>query len=787
MNAFGLSGLLIAITSSAMAVSVFVKNHKTLANKLWIAFTISVAWWGFSGLKVSTIKDAESALFYWRVVHVGAIFIPVLFMHFVYVFLNKKERWPIYMVYSIAFFFLSISFSDMFIKSVGWVFNSFYYDGRPPTVLYSIFMAQWLMITIASHLILYKELRKSSGVTRVQIKYFLWGMFISFSGGGTNFLPVYNIDIYPYANLLGSFYPLIITYAILRYHLLDIHTVISKAVAYGSLSVMSAGVAGAVLISWERYLFGNIARELAVLNWFIIATAFFMTLIATLFYPTLIARMQRKFRDMFFKEKYSYVEIINELNNAIVNVLDLQSLLKVITEQLGNAFKVSKVSIIALDQRKNNYKIFYSNGLEQKLVDSFSIKPADDFITALKEIRQIIIKEETERMLEEPAYQNAVRKYKEVTSHKSPVTSRGEAAPRPDDVGATLGDQGGVGISDKEWKLLNYWFIVEKMKTISAEISIPLFLRDKLIGIISMDMKGSKDAYSDEDLAMLNTLSVQAAVAIENAQLVEMDKQLAQTVRHMDKLSSLGLLAAGAAHEIRNPLSTIKTFMQLFPQRLNDEEFKTNFRKLALEQVDRIAHLVDEILTTSRTKPSNFASGNINELIENVVAFMEMETHRKNIKVGKNLDTTIPNIMFDPEKMRQVLINFFVNAAEAMKDGGMLTISTQETSMKGKSYILIDITDTGVGISEENLTNLFTPFFTTKVVGTGLGLSISYQIIVDHHGMIDVKSQVNKGTTFYVYLPVEQPPPAHQEERPMPKLNGLGRALDNHIPNLSKI
>lgn len=190
--------------------------------------------------------------------------------------------------------------------------------------------------------------------------------------------------------------------------------------------------------------------------------------------------------------------------------------------------------------------------------------------------------------------------------------------------------------------------------------------------------------------------------------------------------------------------------------------------------------LVDEILVSSRTKPSNFASGNINGLIENVVTFMEMETNRKNIKVVKNLDITIPNIIFDPEKMRQVLINFFVNAAEAMKDGGTLTISTQETSMKGKSYILIDITDTGVGISEENLANLFTPFFTTKVVGTGLGLSISYQIIADHHGMIDVKSQVNKGTTFYVYLPIEQPPPMQQEERHTPRLNGLGRALDNH-------
>ncbi|MEW6086872.1 MAG: ATP-binding protein [bacterium] len=830
MNLFGLSGLLIGITSSSMAILVFIKNRENLANKLWILFTISVAIWGFGALKISITKDPKVALFYWRLVHIGVIFIPILFMHFVYTFLNKKEHWPIYFVYSIGFFFLFINFTDLFIKNVAFVFNSFYYDGHPPTIFYSVFTAFWFTVIIISHIILFIALRKSTGITKTQINYFIWGMLVSFSGGGMSFIPVFGVDIYPYGNLAGFLYPIIITYAILRYNLMDIHAVISKAVTYGSLAILSAAAAVPILISWEKYLFGQITEKLVELNWFVIITAFFMTLIATLFYPRIIARLQEKFRGIFFKEKYDFKKIVNELSNAVVNVLDLQSLLEIIAEQLTIAFDVSKVSIIALDQKRNLYKMLYSQGMDPALAKSFYAKPAGNFINALKETNKIVIKEEIERMLEEPLYQDVIKKYKEgqgsrvegqeqekeVARYQTPDTSNvGATFMTPNDTvrnaesdksdsisdGVNAGaihessrKDGEVkdnslrknsGISEKEWQRLNYWFIAEKMKEIFAEISIPLFLHDKLVGVISMDMKGNKDAYSNEDLELLNTLSVQAAVAIQNAQFIEMDRQRFQMVRHMDKLASLGLLVSGVAHEIRNPLGTIKTFFQLFPERYDNEEFRTNFMKLASSEADRISRLVDEILGFAKTKRTDLVPGNINEFIDKIIVFVQMESKRKAVKFEKNLDNSIPKIMFDPERMRQVFLNFFMNGVEAMKRGGVLSVTTQKINMRGRDYIRIDIADTGEGISEENIGSLFTPFFTTKDDGTGLGLSISYQIINDHQGMIDVKSKINEGTTFYIYLPVEMV--FSDKEKPEQKLPGLKRVLDNYNPGLSKV
>jgi signal transduction histidine kinase len=127
-----------------------------------------------------------------------------------------------------------------------------------------------------------------------------------------------------------------------------------------------------------------------------------------------------------------------------------------------------------------------------------------------------------------------------------------------------------------------------------------------------------------------------------------------------------------------------------------------------------------------------------------------------------------------------------MNAVEAMKKGGTLSVSTQKIDIKGRDYIRIDISDTGEGISEENIGNLFTPFFTTKDEGTGLGLSISHQIIADHNGLIEIKSRINIGTTFYIYIPVEQSF-SEQEEKPAPKLSGLKQVLDNPGIDYTKV
>ncbi len=474
MNAFGLNGLFIGITSISMAILVFFKNRKSSANKLWIVFTISVAIWGFGGLKISITRDPESSLLYWRLTHIGVIFIPVLFMHFVYEFLKKKERWPIYLAYLFGFFFLSINFSDLFIKNVGWVFDSFYYDGRPPTVLYSIFTILWFTITIISHILLFKVLRKSTSIIRNQIKYFFWATLIGFLGGGMSYLPVFGINIYPYGNFTVPLYPLIMTYAIVRHRLMDIRVIISKGVAYGSLSILTSFVFIPILLFMENYLFGGITNDMIKLNWWVVVWIFLLTFITSLFYPKIIAKAQERLRDIFFKEKYDYKKIISNLSNAIISILDIQDLLKLLGDQLIRAFDVSRISVIALEERFNKYRVMYSYGMASNFDSSFNIPTEDRFIPAIKERSEIVIKEEAEQMME---------------------AGRGES--------------------------VNLELIVEKMKLMNSEICIPMISQDKLVGIINMDNKGNRKTYSDEDIELLHILGNQAAIAIKNAQLYE--------------------------------------------------------------------------------------------------------------------------------------------------------------------------------------------------------------------------------------------------------------------------
>jgi len=227
MNLFALSGLLIGVTSISMAVLMLVIGKERL-HHIWALFCVSVAIWGFGGYMIAITKDIEQAYMWWRLTHIGVIFIPVLFMHFVYEFLQKNTRPMIPILYALGIFFLWANlFSNLFIANLRWVFDQFYYDS-PPGILYVPFTAFFLGFVIFSHLLLWRALKHTAGLKKLQIQYFLVAMGVSFAGGSLSFLPVYEIDFYPFFNILAFMYTPIITYAILRKQLFDIRVVLTQ-------------------------------------------------------------------------------------------------------------------------------------------------------------------------------------------------------------------------------------------------------------------------------------------------------------------------------------------------------------------------------------------------------------------------------------------------------------------------------------------------------------------------------------------------------------------------------
>jgi signal transduction histidine kinase len=302
------------------------------------------------------------------------------------------------------------------------------------------------------------------------------------------------------------------------------------------------------------------------------------------------------------------------------------------------------------------------------------------------------------------------------------------------------------------------------MSLLEAEVSIPFISKGHLIGMINLSHKFTKDIYSHEDIELLSTLANQTAIVIENARLYEDLKRSKSYIRRADRLASLGTLTAGLAHEIRNPLVAIKTLTQLLSERLDDEEFRNQFLKIASGEVDRISSLVTELLNFARPSDPKLELEDINTILDGMILLVSTEMKKKQISISKDYSSDLPPLQIDREQIKQVFLNILINAIEATPENGKIFVKTRTfTKPGGEPYVQIEFTDTGSGIPGEHLEDIFNPFFTTKTTGSGLGLPISNQIIQDHKGYINVESQLHKGTSFFINLPVNQEYPKRRK------------------------
>ena len=231
-------------------------------------------------------------------------------------------------------------------------------------------------------------------------------------------------------------------------------------------------------------------------------------------------------------------------------------------------------------------------------------------------------------------------------------------------------------------------------------------------------------------------------------QLEQAQRQLIQT----EKMASLGQLAAGVAHELNNPLGTITMFGRMLQKEFVDNEKIRHDIDLIVQEADRAAKIVKDLLSFSRETKIKPGLVNINTVVEEGLSLFLKQSLFHNIDVQKELEPSIPSTFADPDLLKQVILNIVLNGAQAMDGKGILTIASRAEDEGRK--IRIEIGDTGKGIPKEYLHRLFDPFFTTKEKGTGLGLALVYGIVSKHQGTIDVESEMGKGTTFIILLPV---------------------------------
>ena len=422
----------------------------------------------------------------------------------------------------------------------------------------------------------------------------------------------------------------------------------------------------------------------------------------------MIGHTQAVVAKTLFRERHDMYETLSKFSKSLITNLNLKTLAQQIVNTLGSVMGIRLVVLYLLDKERQTFVAFSHFDRFGRTTLPPGPQATDPLPEYLERTQSILVLEEME---------------------STPYSLR----------------QG---------------FIKDALESLNAEICLPLMNKNRLLGFCILGQRNTQMSYSSQDLDLLLTLTREAAIALDNALLYEELKRSQALVRRTDRLRSLETMAGGLAHEIRNPLTSIKAFVDLAPERSHDEEFLARFSKVVKEDVSRIERLTKEILDYARPTEPFLQVENINEIIESCLYALRVRPSDNKITIETNLAHNVPAVHVDRQQVKQVLLNLFLNAFESMEPyGGRLIVNTYSVpKLNDVPWVQIEIHDTGSGIAQDDLDHIFDPFFTTKHLsqeheGTGLGLTIAHQIIQEHEGYVEVTSELGNGSTFIINLP----------------------------------
>lgn len=699
MNIFSIASFIAFVICELLAGFVYFKNPKSKINKSFAIVTFLIGIWTLFPFVTALGRTELEATFFARLVYIAAIFVPPFFLQFIFNLIGissiEREKNKLIAFYIVSCIFLLFSFSPELIKGTT---RFAPYFAVIPGRLYILFFLFFTLMAFLGHYKLVMKYIESTGYKRNQLIY----TFISFGivslGGLIHFLTAYGIkEIFPH-DFLVILYGLIMAYAIIRYRLLDINVVFKKTLAYSlSAGLLMGGFVVFALVMTELISFLSGEKYSFEINKITILTAI---TIALLFNP-LRNKIQEIIDKVFYKKTYDYYGTLRKVSHDLATILDFQKIYSFVGDTIFSTLGLKSIyilsSIIGRDYEVVYHRAFGGKGERSEVIGdgeekALKINRDSDIIKFLKTSDDILIKDEL------PAVQEIL---------------------------------GQEAIDN----------ITNTIKPLNGEAIIPVFIDNKLEILMILGDKLSGDIFSGEDINLLNTISDQTAIAIKNATLY------AEKI-HSERLASIGMMAAALAHEIKNPLASIKVFAQLMPERYSDTEFRETFSRVVSDEIQRIDGLVTELLDFSKKTPIVTEKVDIPNLLDDTLELFTGWFKKNNIHVIKRYDGPL-SVAGNKKRLKQALINIIINSCQAMDYGGTLRITTTFDT----DYANISIEDNGAGIHKNNIEKIFDPFFTTKQMGAGLGLAISKKIIEDHGGKISVSSRVFVGTTFVLSLP----------------------------------
>lgn len=805
--------LLLSCMNFSIAAYVYVRDPTQLVNRVFGLVGISIGLW------ILTIDLAHNPLtstfFTVRSTFAAASLLLLALLTLFAVFpsspLPKTPAYRIYLVLGLTF--ASASYTPFLVTAYSHGPSGLVVTYGVLHPLFGLYASTCLSYGL---FILWRKVRTSTGLKRLQLRYLLLGLVVpGIAVAITNlFIPlVFTVSRFGrYGPAFSLVFLALTAHALIRHRLMNIRLVISRGVA----SVLAALLSGSVFAG-AAWLISTLftSRQWEIPLWLAVGLVF---PVAFLFQP--IRRFFQVSLDHYlFREPYNYQRTVREASRTIGTMLDLPSLLDYLCDLIGKTLRPERVAIYSRSIDVENYSC---------IAQRHFVESGDPILTDVVSSSSYLVQALT------TAEQHLLRD---------------DVARRPNDYQA---------------KILH-----EHMSTLGAECAHPIFQDHRLTGFILLGPKQSGDPYFTEDLDLLATLAGQAAVAVKNAQLYsqvvlvndyienilatmesgvvavssdgaitmfnaaaermtafEADlmkgqplgalpytlssplraslsdgrprlqfetviqpaigdsmpvicstsllkdragtvlgamavfndltklKKLEHEKQRAERLASIGALASGIAHEIKNPLVAIKTFAELLPERFSDEDFRGDFAKVVINEIDRIDELVARLRSLAPPRTAQLVPLDPRESIDETLSLLRAQLEQGRITVRTAFPTAIPPVLADRAQLKQLFLNLLMNSIEAMEAGGQLFIRIATHEALG-GQVVVDIEDTGSGIPAGLLENVFDPFVTTKPRGSGLGLFICRGITDMHHATIRARNNPNGvGTILTIEFPV---------------------------------
>jgi signal transduction histidine kinase len=684
--------IIIGILDLIIGFYIFLKAPKKQVNKAFLVLFLAGFGWVASLFALSNLSNFDLVLFLCKTAYISGMLVPAAMLHLIYCYPNKiLNLKTVFRIYIFGVGISLLSFTNLIVgdcRIYDWGVKVL--PGKLYPLSLAYFMAYIGLITFK----IVKGYRSADPFQKNQWIYLIFGLPIPILHVLVTNLILPRLgfkDIYTLGPWASFEMVAFLGYAIYKYHLFNIEVILKKSVVSVCVVLVLLGIVFLINELAGALLPGNLRSNLYLTT--------VTVMIVTLFSLRPLNNILEKVFSGFFPPKNDEImKLLEDTFNTNEFFKDMRGYLNQLLERIVTCLRYEKISIYLLDEKNRAYACFARSG------------DGCEAVPEVIERHNVLV----EWILGQSAYFD-----RDEFEH----------------------EYGHLFLFGKKLDNLKKDVFTEAVR-LKAKLVYPIMLDRSLVGIIVMGTKLNKKILNPQELSLIKVLSNQIGMAYLNYKTIQQNVST-------DRIKLVGTMSASIAHEIKNPLTSIRSFSEMLTTVKNRDAVLAQFAEVVPRECDRITKIINDLLAFARSNVSEKRTCTLKVLIDEIVFLMDSDISKQGLQLDVKVAQDIV-VFGDIDQIKQVLLNVFLNACQASQAGGVIAVSATQD----QGEILIAIADEGHGVKKEDFDKIFEPFFSTRVCGTGLGLSTCKKIIDDHGGRILLASEEGKGSTFTVVLPV---------------------------------